>query len=81
MCQSEDAENWEKVLNEHGSVCMEDNWEKVLNEHGSVCMEDNCDTCCICGCEDNEELDDLVSWPLHVFAIGAFGWSYRFCCL
>lgn len=58
--QSEDAENWEKVLNEHGSVCMEDNWEKVLNEHGSVCMEDNCDTCCICGCEDNEELDDLV---------------------
>eukprot|EP00250_Pteridium_aquilinum_P021935 c25266_g1_i1 orf=598-4944(+) len=36
-------------------------WENFWNEASSVYAEDNCDACCcICGCEDNEDLDDLV---------------------
>lgn len=35
------------------------NLKELWNEARSVYM-DNCNMCCVCGCEDNEDLDDLV---------------------
>ncbi|KAI5062982.1 hypothetical protein GOP47_0021529 [Adiantum capillus-veneris] len=35
-------------------------WETLWSEAGSFTTHDNDDVCCVCGCEDNEDLDDLV---------------------
>ncbi|MCO5563611.1 hypothetical protein L7F22_017258 [Adiantum nelumboides] len=40
-------------------------WETFCSETVSFNVHDNYEVCCVCGCEDNEDLDDLVPCICH----------------